>query len=693
MHLPRTILVALALTGCSAPGPLLIDGKFAPPARLDDPKIGRSMAAPGVFAVEVSRDSRGLDGAGRVAHERLFPSYPRFVFKARYSCGRSEPGEPGAYGDPLSIWFGVQLGYYEVDVPRSLWARPFGYSLEGEPMPEEVVRLGKADWNYFSNWLYGVPDAAIRGHDDAGPGAFAALETGRVRIGRRLWDRVLLRDVEVSSAYCAHGTSDLEDRPFLGPIWRLALGAPHPRPEVRESFPAIRLSAGLYMTFKEGWSEELHEPCWQTFIFGGTMNQGYPDEVENQRFLALQLEAVRRVIEERFPDLGAPAPPQETSKIDHVFIIVKENHTFDGYFGTYPGADGAMRARDSNGAWRALVSPSSDTEMPGPNDWSAAHTDWNRGFMDGFDRGEELGFLGGTPFTSFSPASGTASGPVAYYWKLAASGVLCDRYFTSVMGPSTPNHLFTVAATSGGAIGNESFGTIPVLGASGKVREHPPSFGPDEIRTTLMNELEKKGFTWRYHAEGASNPLAALIEKVADDDEGVELIKVARDLPDWSSCYDETADLDANLPSLLARAGNVTWIRPSLGHSEHPLLGGVEEGSEWTRKVVSAIGHSSLWKRCAIFITWDDYGGFYDHVAPPQVDAYGLGFRVPCLVVSPYAKRGVVDHTLYEHSSLLAFAEKVFGIGPMTARDAAANPMVGAFDFSQQPRAFEEFER
>ncbi len=75
------------------------------------------------------------------------------------------------------------------------------------------------------------------------------------------------------------------------------------------------------------------------------------------------------------------------------------------------------------------------------------------------------------------------------------------------------------------------------------------------------------------------------------------------------------------------------------------------------------------------------------------MDAYGLGFRVPCLVVSPYAKRGVVDHTLYEHSSLLAFAEKVFGIGPMTARDAAANPMVGAFDFSQQPRAFEEFER
>ena len=106
---------------------------------------------------------------------------------------------------------------------------------------------------------------------------------------------------------------------------------------------------------------------------------------------------------------------------------------------------------------------------------------------------------------------------------------------------------------------------------------------------------------------------------------------------------------------------------------------------------MNEIGSSQYWSKCAIFITYDDYGGFYDHVPPPQVDQLGLGFRVPCTVVSPYAKKGFVDHTQFEHSSLLKFAETLFGIPAMTARDAAAADMTDAFDFTQTPRDFSEF--
>ena len=104
--------------------------------------------------------------------------------------------------------------------------------------------------------------------------------------------------------------------------------------------------------------------------------------------------------------------------------------------------------------------------------------------------------------------------------------------------------------------------------------------------------------------------------------------------------------------------------------------------------VVNGLGHSSYWNSLAIFITWDDYGGFYDHVAPPQVDQYGYGFRVPCLVISPYARQGFLDSTVNDHTSILKFVEARFGLNSLSARDAAANNFSEAFDFSKPARAF-----
>ena len=129
----------------------------------------------------------------------------------------------------------------------------------------------------------------------------------------------------------------------------------------------------------------------------------------------------------------------------------------------------------------------------------------------------------------------------------------------------------------------------------------------------------------------------------------------------------------------------VTWITPKFELSEHPDYSFCQ-GENWSTQVIDAIMRSPIWKNTAIFLTWDDYGGFYDHVPPPQVDDFGFGFRVPMLVISPYAKEGKVSHELGEFSSVLRFVEDNWGISKLTSRDRHATPMRSAFDFSQAPR-------
>jgi phospholipase C len=396
--------------------------------------------------------------------------------------------------------------------------------------------------------------------------------------------------------------------------------------------------------------------------------------------------------------------PATTGTIDHIFIIVKENHTFDNFFGSYPGANGGMTALDSKGNFQPLVKPWTDMDLPGMNDWPSAHTDWNAGKMDHFDLGETgsfwslvgLAFHG--PFVSYAPPNGKIGGAAGYYWELASRSVLCDNYFTSVMGASTPNHLYLYAATSGNIVVNPdaSTGQVQVL-SNGQLVSHAPHLTPAEVPTTLLNELEAKGLSWRILREADSTPamvpLIQLLASFINGDESIKYFDVATALPSFSTNYFETSNLDEQLAGLLAQgnAGNVTWIKPYPFHSEHPGFSSVGLGAEWTRNIVNAIGNSQYWPHCAIFITWDDYGGFYDHVPPPAVDAVGLGFRVPCIVVSPYAKRGYVDHKQYEHSSVVKFAETTFGLPAMTARDAAADGMSGALDLTQSPRPFAEF--
>jgi phospholipase C len=401
---------------------------------------------------------------------------------------------------------------------------------------------------------------------------------------------------------------------------------------------------------------------------------------------------------------GATATVASAIPIDHVFIIFKENHTFDDYFATYPGANGSMIAKLSTGGSQMLAPYVTNIDLPGDNGWTAAHSEYNGGQMNGFDTamhsGSLFAFFGGLfngPFTTFAPPNGVAGGPIKYYWQVAQQGTLCDNYFTSEMGESTPNHMFSFAAQCGNCVSNGDLatGNFTVIDANGVSHSHPNHFTPAEIPTSLANELEAKGLTWRYMAEGnGGDPFQQFIETLENNSASIKALDVVSALPDFNQCYVENlSNFDQTLAGTLAQGnvGNVTWIKPAPFVCEHPAIGDVAKGAEWTRNVVNAIGNSSYWNHCAILITWDDFGGFYDHVPPPQVDQLGLGFRVPCIVISPYAKKGFVDHTQYEHSSLCKFSETVFGLPPMTARDAASADMTDAFDFTQAPRSFSEF--
>ena len=129
----------------------------------------------------------------------------------------------------------------------------------------------------------------------------------------------------------------------------------------------------------------------------------------------------------------------------------------------------------------------------------------------------------------------------------------------------------------------------------------------------------------------------------------------------------------------------VSWLLPPEPDSEHPPES-MCEGENWTVNVLKAVMQGPDWYSTAVFITWDDFGGFYDHVAPPQVDEFGLGPRVPLLIISPYSKPGYVSHTVYDHTSILKFVETRYGLPALTSRDAWANAMLDSFDFDQPPR-------
>src|SRR5215469_13672762 len=332
-----------------------------------------------------------------------------------------------------------------------------------------------------------------------------------------------------------------------------------------------------------------------------------------------------------------------TSPIEHVVIIVKENHTFDNYFGTFPGAAGVTLAK--------AVDP---TVPDPPHDHSA----W-------------LNRNSAAPKGAVRTQYGKANIPA--YWAFAQQYTLCDNYFTEIASQSEPNHLVLITA-----------GT-PVIDNSSPHRTYQPQ--PPFDLPSLPALLKAAGYQWRSYSGDPSQTYFQHVKALAGNPWNVNATQ-----------FDQAA-AGGTLPA-------VSWLYAPGTLDEHPGPSdgkpNVGPGSQWTAARVAAIAQGPLWPRTAIFITWDDWGGFYDHVSPPDVlrwtqggpagyrgSQFRYGNRVPCLVVSPYAKVGI-NSTFHSHVSLVKFCLRNFALPALGAFDALPNDrsddMWGCFDFASPPR-------
>lgn len=341
---------------------------------------------------------------------------------------------------------------------------------------------------------------------------------------------------------------------------------------------------------------------------------------------------------------AASAAADGQSHIDRTVVVLQENHTFDNYFGTFPGADGisgsiCLPLAKGSAECRAPFHSSSLTPRDMNHNWNAAHADYDGGRMDGFIYSE-----GSAQTMCYFDGS-----DLPRYWAAAREYVLCDRYFTSVMSESAPNHLYLVAGTAGGLKDDN----VP------EVIDFPPVF----------EQLDSSGITWKVYGFTKWYESFSYIRKAGLRGRFAPAQEFAKDVA-------------------AGRLPQVSWVIGAPGGDEHPPKNVAEGQDSVADSIVNSVGASPYWDRCAIFVTWDDYGGFYDHVPPPRVDEYGYGFRVPCLVISPYARKGMVDSTVNDHTSILRFIESRYGLTPLSSRDAAANPLLEAFDFSSGPRKF-----
>ncbi|MGA8763221.1 MAG: alkaline phosphatase family protein, partial [Candidatus Sulfotelmatobacter sp.] len=369
-----------------------------------------------------------------------------------------------------------------------------------------------------------------------------------------------------------------------------------------------------------------------------------------------------------------------STPIQHIVFIVKENRSFDNYFGTFPGANGATSGMISTGQ----VVPLGHLPDITPNDpghgWPEALTSIDGGKMDRFDTIDGGNINGALmPYTQFQQSD------IPNYFSYAYNFVLSDNTFSSMHGGSFPQHLYAIAAQSDGVINipfqtsgqsNNSWGCddpddtlVQVMDEEGDVTGEYPCFDFQ----TLADSMQTAGISWKYYA-----PTYGERGYVFNTFNAINHIRnsslwTSNVMPDTQFASDA---LSGTLPAM-------SWLVTGAG-SEHPPNSSCF-GENWTVTQLNALMQGPDWNSTAVFLTWDDFGGFYDHVPVPQPDIYGFGPRVPMLIISPYAIPGHISHTQYEFSSVLKYAEETFGLAPLTERDANANDMQDSFDYSQNP--------
>jgi phospholipase C len=381
----------------------------------------------------------------------------------------------------------------------------------------------------------------------------------------------------------------------------------------------------------------------------------------------------------------APAAP---IPIKHVVVIVKENHTFDNYFGSFPGADGIAQIQTASGMIAPPQAPDHTRDLCHTHD--CALTDYADGAMNGWD---------GVPTTSQNgdnlAYAQYREADIPNYWAYAKTFTLADRLFANVLGPSFPGHTFVLAAQVGWATGNpnlnvthpywgcdEDTGTLVTVQNQATCQDEQvfPCFSIPSVPDVLP-----AGVDWKFY--GTNFYVLPEIWSMFD------AVSSIRNGPGWANVVNASQfDSDVDNGTLPA----VSWLVDQDLDDEHPGVGGVCAGENWTVGHINHLMNSAYWQDTAILFTMDDFGGWYDHVTPPRQygcdphHPYGLGFRLPLIVISPYAKPGFVFHEDAEQASIPRFIEKVFGAPPLSsldpaAQDGQANDLMNAFDFTQAP--------
>ncbi len=435
-----------------------------------------------------------------------------------------------------------------------------------------------------------------------------------------------------------------------------------------------------------------------------------------------------------------------SSPIQHIVIIMQENRSFDNMFYGYPGANTATSGKGHDGTVYQLQ----PINLGFLHDQNHFHyqflVDYDKGKNDGFDQQianwnrtkkgctqnnwvnkPPCFLLDQNKHELIQPYTYVIQSQIQPYWDMAKQYVLGDNTFASNNGPTFVSHQYLIAGqsghasevpsstlggwgcdTHGGSIppsewyiqygsfnppwygpkyGNEYQGPIPCfpLGTT----------GPSATYNTIANELDTAGVTWRWYVQPTSSTDSWWLN-------AFDAVKSIRYGPDWSN--GDISMPDTNVITDIANNDlqQVTWVMPHGGASDHPGHGSNYCGPNWVAAIVDAIGKSQYWKNTAIIVMWDEWGGWYDHVLPkqyadPVTGVYeGLGYRVPLLIVSPYAKPGYISHKPHEIASTLHFIEQTFGL-PFLGQgtkykfaDERADAFDDAFDFTQKPIKFKK---
>jgi phospholipase C len=394
--------------------------------------------------------------------------------------------------------------------------------------------------------------------------------------------------------------------------------------------------------------------------------------------------------------------PRDHHGVQNVVVIFQENRTPDNLFHDpvliQRGADIASSGVNSLGQTIPLSPIDLGTTGSNPQNYDLSHT--HSAFLSMYDGGK----MNGADLIPCSPAANCPPNAhpnpqfmyvnpsdVRPYFALAEQYTFGDRMFQTNQGPSFPAHQFIISGTSAPTPTSNLFAAenpTGVTNANGNtgctapsaefVRMIDPSgsesqkFYPCFDHLTLVDLMDSRGVSWRYYTPSAGSIWT-----------GPNAIQHLRFGTDWNNVVLKPAQILSDISN--GQLANVSWVIPSGRSSDHPVNTD-GSGPSWVASIVNAIGNSQYWDNTVILITWDDWGGWYDHVAPTVINSYEYGFRVPLIVVSPFAKQGYISHVTHDFGSILKFIEEVYHLPSLGYADALADNLSDCFDFHRHNR-------